>query len=142
MCDIGSLVARIIFQPIEEVFRVYFSKTLTKSADESQESRRHALQQASMALVSMLGIQTSSTVILWVFGSAYMHIALHILLPPRYLSTSAPKVLSAWIWYIPALAINGVLEAFLSSVATPEDLNRQSRYVANLMLTSVYLTIH
>jgi oligosaccharide translocation protein RFT1 len=130
--QLGSLVARIVFQPIEEVSRVFFSKTLTRSPGESRESRRHALEQASKALSSMLAIQTSLTVILLVFGTSYMHLALHILLPPRYLSTSAPKVLSAWIWYIPVLSINGVLEAFLSSVATTQDLNRQSQYVATL----------
>jgi oligosaccharide translocation protein RFT1 len=33
------------------------------------------------------------------------------------------------VWYIPVLALNGGLEAFLSSVATPKDLNAQSRFV-------------
>ena len=31
------------------------------------------------------------------------------------------------IWYIPVLAVNSGLEAFLSSVATPKDLNNQSQ---------------
>jgi oligosaccharide translocation protein RFT1 len=67
------------------------------------------------------------SIILLVFGTAYTPIVLHLLLPQQYLSTSAPKVLSAWVWYIPVLAFNGGLEAFLSSVATPNDLNKQSR---------------
>jgi oligosaccharide translocation protein RFT1 len=134
---VGSLVARIVFQPIEEISRVFFSKTLTKSPGESPESRRSALLQASSALFSLLSIQSSLTVVLWIFGSAYIDIALHILLPPKYLSTSAPKVLSAWIWYIPVLAINGSLEAFLSSVATTEDLNKQSQYESSLWSLSL-----
>lgn len=67
--------------------------------------------------------------ILVVFGSAYMSILLPLLLPSQYLTTSAPNVLAAWVWYIPVLAVNGGLEAFLSSVATPKDLNGQSRFV-------------
>jgi oligosaccharide translocation protein RFT1 len=43
------------------------------------------------------------------------------------MSTSAPRLLEAWIYYIPILAINGVTEAFFTSVALPSDLNRQSR---------------
>lgn len=45
----------------------------------------------------------------------------------RYLNTSAPAILSAWIYYIPVLAVNGVLEAFVSSVASPKDLTKQSQ---------------
>jgi len=133
----GSLVARIVFQPIEEILRVYFSKILSSTKDAKQTPITHAedaahpsrtsLQQASNALISLLAIQSSLGVILVTFGSAYISIALHILLPSQYLSTSAPNVLAAWIWYIPVLAVNGGLEAFVSSVAIPKDLNRQSR---------------
>lgn len=78
---------------------------------------------------SLLAIQLSIAIVIVTFGSAYISIVLHILLPPRYLSTSAPSVLAAWIWYIPVLAINGGLEAFVSSAAKPNDLVTQSRYV-------------
>jgi oligosaccharide translocation protein RFT1 len=133
----GSLVARIVFQPIEEILRVYFSKILSPAKDVKQTSTTYAedaahpsrtsLQQASDALISLLAIQSSLGVIFVTFGSAYIFIVLYILLPPQYLSTSAPNVLAAWVWYIPVLAVNGGLEAFVSSVATPKDLNRQSR---------------
>jgi len=39
--------------------------------------------------------------------------------PPRYHATSAPKILSAYVYYIPTMAFNGVLEAFLASACTP-----------------------
>jgi len=75
------------------------------------------------------------------FGSAYISIVLHILLPPQYLSTSAPSVLEAWIWYIPVLAVNGGLEAFVSSVAIPKDLNRQSRWMAGFSIVYISTAI-
>lgn len=123
----GSLIARILFQPIEEICRVFFSKTLNTSTKGNEKA---SLKEASNALVSLLSVQTSFSIILVTFGSAYLPYALRILLPRTYLATSAPAVLSAWIWYIPVLAINGGLEAFMSSVASPADLNRQSRFVA------------
>jgi len=52
-----------------------------------------------------------------------------MVLPPTFLSTSAPKVLGAWVWYIPVLAINGGLEAFWSSVAGRKEIGKQSRCV-------------
>ncbi|KIL61436.1 hypothetical protein M378DRAFT_166882, partial [Amanita muscaria Koide BX008] len=44
--------------------------------------------------------------------------------------SSAPTVLRAWIYYLPFLALNGGLAAFVSSVANPKDLAKQSRYMA------------
>ncbi|KAF5376097.1 hypothetical protein D9615_007755 [Tricholomella constricta] len=124
----GSLVARIVFQPIEEASRGFFSKVFGNFTKDATD--HVALQQAATALVSLLSMQVAFSVILLVFGTAYIQILLQILLPRQYLATSAPQVLSAWVWYIPVLAFNGGLEAFLSSVATPRDLNAQSRWMA------------
>ncbi|KAJ7771594.1 Rft protein-domain-containing protein [Mycena metata] len=120
----GSLVARIIFQPIEETSRISFSRMLAPPV------HKEALQTASQALITLLSIQISLSLILLVFGTAYLPIVLPVLLPRQYLFTSAPHVLSAWVWYIPVLALNGGLEAFISSVSTPRDLNRQSWWMA------------
>ncbi|KAJ7722286.1 Rft protein-domain-containing protein [Mycena maculata] len=120
----GSLIARIIFQPIEETSRISFSKMLAPPAG------KEALQTASQALITLLSVQISLSLILLVFGTAYLPIVLPVLLPRQYLTTSAPSVLSAWVWYIPVLALNGGLEAFISSVSTPQDLNRQSWWMA------------
>ena len=40
---------------------------------------------------------------------------------------TAPSVLSAYAYYLPLLAVNGLLEAFISSVASPKDLDVQNR---------------
>ncbi|KAG5340632.1 hypothetical protein C0989_000989 [Termitomyces sp. Mn162] len=125
----GSLVARIVFQPIEEAYRGFFSKVLGNITTNvgSKTENDAALQQASTALTSLLSVQAAFSLFLVVFGTAYVPFLSHILLPRQYISTSAPQVLTAWVWYIPVLAFNGGLEAFLSSVATPQDLNKQSR---------------
>jgi len=107
---------------------VFFSRILDgKTQKKKTDDRRASLAQSANMLQSLLSIQLSLSVILVIFGSASLPILLPLLLPKQYLSTSAPQVLSAWIWYIPVLAVNGGLEAFLSSVATPKDLNNQSR---------------
>ena len=107
---------------------MFFSRILGgKSQKKKSDDRHAALAQSANMLQSLLSIQLSLSVILVIFGSASLPILLPLLLPKQYLSTSAPQVLGAWIWYIPVLAVNGGLEAFLSSVATPKDLNSQSR---------------
>jgi hypothetical protein len=143
---LGSLVARILFQPVEEMSRVYFSRTLASigAEDETQMSSvtgstgKHAEKQAqadraslcgtAQVLSSIVAAQTGASFILCSFGRPFLPLVLRFGLPQRYLATSAPELLQAWIWYIPILAINGVMEAFVSSVATPHDIHRQSRY--------------
>ncbi|KAF8692334.1 hypothetical protein AX14_002578 [Amanita brunnescens Koide BX004] len=135
----GSLIARIGFQPIEETLRVFFSRTLSMSSSASSEKpKEDELSTASRTLVSLLSLQVSLSLFLVTFIPPYLPIALRVLLPPRYLDTSAPAVLGAWVYYIPFLAINGGLEAFVSSVAKPSDLARQSRYMA--FFSALYIT--
>lgn len=136
----GSLIARIVFQPIEETLRMFFSKTISVTNDKGR-IKAEALKQSSVTLLSLLTIQTSFSLIFVIFATAYLPILLPILLPPQYLATSAPTVLAAWVWYIPVLAFNGGLEAFLSSVATPADLNKQSRWMIGFSVVYISTAI-
>lgn len=72
-------------------------------------------------------MQIIGSLFVLIFGTNYITLLLNVLLPPQYLNTSAPRVLEAWIWYIPVLAVNGGLEAFIASVALTKDVNKQSR---------------
>ncbi|KIK53299.1 hypothetical protein GYMLUDRAFT_77546 [Collybiopsis luxurians FD-317 M1] len=147
----GSLIARIVFQPIEETLRLYFSKTLAEVTSPSNASAptnhsRHlpALRDAANALLTLLQMQIVGSLFVVIFGSNYITLVLNILLPPQYLKTSAPRVLEAWIWYIPVLAVNGGLEAFIASVAQTKDVNNQSRWMVlfTLVYTSSAVTLY
>ncbi|KAJ7590923.1 Rft-1-domain-containing protein [Mycena floridula] len=107
----GSLIARIIFQPIEETLRVYFSRTKDAAARAS-------------TLCTVLTLQTTLSILLVVFGPPYLDLLLFAALPRKYLASNAPSILAAWIYYIPILAINGGMEAFLTSVMQSDDVNK------------------
>jgi len=140
--SIGSLIARIVFQPIEEILRVFFSRILNNtSQDKDSEEKTRSLTQAANTLRSLLSVQVSLSLIFLTFGSAYLPIFLPLLLPQQYMATSAPRILAAWIWYIPVLALNGGLEAFLSSVASPKDLNEQSRWMVAFSIIYILAAI-
>jgi oligosaccharide translocation protein RFT1 len=117
-----------MFQPIEETSRVFFSKSLSSST--SQEKDQEALQTAVELLSTLLLLFTHFLLLLLVFGPPYLPLATALVLPPRYQQTSAPRILRAFRFYLPAMAYNGVLEAFLASVCTPADLRAQSRMMA------------
>lgn len=129
----GSLVARIVFQPIEETTRVFFSKTLSaESSNTSKEptaQTKEALQTASTILLTLLLAFTHLLLLLMTFAPPYLPLATSLVLPRKYLATSAPAILSVYIYYIPAMAYNGVLEAFFASAASPSDLRAQARWM-------------
>jgi len=123
----GSLVARIVFQPIEESSRIFFSKSLSSW---SSEKEKDALKTAVELLSTILLLFTYFLLLLVTFGPPYLSLATVLVLPPRYLQTSAPSILRAYRFYLPVMACNGVLEAFFASVCTPADLQAQSRMMA------------
>ena len=118
-------MARILFQPIEETSRLFFSKTLSSTTENASDS----LAIASDVLMVLLLLFTHLFLLLVTFAPPYLSLALNLVLPPRYLQTSAPAILRTYVYYIPTMAFNGILEAFITSTATPADLRAQSRWL-------------
>lgn len=77
----------------------------------------------------LLLLFTHLFLLLVTFAPPYLSLALQLVLPPRYLQTSAPAILRTYIYYIPTMAFNGILEAFFTSTATTADLRAQSRWL-------------
>ncbi|KAH9013858.1 Rft protein-domain-containing protein [Lactarius hengduanensis] len=114
-----------------ETSRIFFSKSLSSSPSSlSSENDQEAQETAVELLSTLLLLSTHSLLLLVVFGPPYLLLATALVLPPRYQQTSAPRILRAFRFYLPAMAYNGVLEAFLTSVCTPADLRAQSRMLA------------
>ena len=122
-----------MFQPIEETSRVFFSKTLSASGAPSVD----ALRIASDTLFVILLLFTHLLLLLVTFAPPYLSLALTLVLPRKYLQTSAPSILRTYVYYIPTMAFNGVLEAFFASTATPSDLRSQSRWLLFFSLAFV-----
>jgi oligosaccharide translocation protein RFT1 len=61
-----------------------------------------------------------------IFGPLCAGYLLSYMVSSMWFATDAPKVLATYACYIPFLALNGCLEAFVQSVATVEDIKRQS----------------
>ncbi|OJT02007.1 Oligosaccharide translocation protein RFT1 [Trametes pubescens] len=126
----GSLIARIVFQPIEETARVFFSKTLpAPSFDSKPKEQKDALRTAATVLLTLLLAFTHLFLLAVTFGPPYLSLAISLVLPRKYLATSAPAILHVYVYYIPMMAFNGVLEAFFASAASPADLRTQSRWM-------------
>lgn len=122
----GGLVARLILQPIEESSRNYFGKLL--SSKDSAPSKK-AVEQARENLSAILRTYMLTSILVVTGGPILAPIALKLVVGARWEGTGVEDVLSVYCYYIPLLAINGLTEAFVSSVATKSEVDRQSTWM-------------
>ncbi|KAI1177247.1 oligosaccharide translocation protein RFT1, variant [Nemania sp. FL0916] len=137
----GSLLARLVFQPIEESSRNYFSKLLslppTTSAEEHPVEKspgRIQIYKARTNLQALLRFYVLLGVIIISIGPYAFPLLVQIVAGPRWSGSGAGSVLAIYCVYIPLLALNGVTEAFVSSVATKSEVHRQSLWMGSFSL--------
>lgn len=123
----GGLVARIIFQPLEESSRTLFS-TLLSSGDAGKRSISHA-HAAKVHLLEILRAYQLLTVFAFPLGPLLVPEILGILGGPRWASTKVGGLLCLYCYYIPFLAFNGITEAFVSSAANPREIRQQTLWM-------------
>ena len=136
----GGLIARILFQPIEESSRSFFARLLNthsppeskpppnKFDKKSQPPTPAPISQATTFLTTLLHAYLLLSTFILSLGPTLAPLALRTIAGPRWSQTAAPSVLSAYCYYIPLLAINGLLEAFVSATATTAQLRTQSAW--------------
>ncbi|KAK3291430.1 Rft protein-domain-containing protein [Chaetomium fimeti] len=137
----GSLLARLVFQPIEESSRSYFSRLLAPSTPppttpkppgkQTQPSPDAAspAHAALQALQSLLRAYLLLSLAITALGPAASPPLLALVAGPRWAGSGAADCLAAYMWYVPLLAVNGVAEAFVASVASEAEVHRQSAWM-------------
>ncbi|KAK8848957.1 Oligosaccharide translocation protein r.t1.c1 [Apiospora arundinis] len=142
----GSLLARLVFQPVEESSRNYFSKLLAattttdekvSSSDREKDASVHsssspsqqALVKARTDLISILHAYLLLSVLILTLGPFGAPLLVQLIAGPAWASSGAGLVLAQYCLYLPLLALNGIAEAFVSSVATEADVHRQSLWM-------------
>lgn len=139
----GGLLARLIFQPIEESSRNYFSKllststvagTATTGSGQQQQMQLQAklrpdsqsINKARDNLRALLRFYVLLSILVVSIGPHAAPLLVQVVAGSRWSASGAGGVLARYCLYIPLLAINGVAEAFVSSVATEAQVHRQS----------------
>lgn len=149
----GGLAARLVFQPVEESSRNYYSRLLSsdgepapsatpteKQTAEKEDSAsasgqggprpsKTALAQASENLTSLLRFYTFASVPLLALGPTAAPLVLSLIAGPQWTASGAGEALAAYVYYIPLLAINGLAEGFVASVATEAQVHLQSAWM-------------
>jgi oligosaccharide translocation protein RFT1 len=124
-------VVRIVFQPLEESARLYFSRTI--KAD-SKVTRLEDVQPYQV-LANILHVSFALPLVTSAFIPPVGSIMMPYLIPPQYLKTSAPSTLIAYMTlYLPIMSVNGILEAFFSATMDTQKVARQSGVMAGCSL--------
>ncbi|KAL1781217.1 RFT1-like [Sigmodon hispidus] len=136
--NLGSLVARLIFQPIEESFYIFFAKVLEREKDATHQKQEDVLV-AAAALESLLKLALLTGLTITVFGFAYSQLALDIYGGAMLSSGSGPVLMRSYCLYVLLLAINGVTECFTFAAMSKEEVDRYN--FTMLALSSSFLVL-
>ncbi|KAL8350037.1 hypothetical protein RB598_005399 [Gaeumannomyces tritici] len=139
----GGLVARLVFQPIEESSRSYFSRLLSQqgpgatdktTGNEEKEKDKAAAHKASADLTVLLKLYSIFSVVVVALGPTAAPLLVGLVAGPRWAASGAGAVLAAYALYVPLLAANGVAESFVASVATEAEVRLQSAWMGAFSL--------
>lgn len=124
----GGLIARMLFQPIEESSRNLFAKLCADSdaTERITAEKRNNLKQAASILIKILRFYSLISLLAFSIGPQLSYPLLALVAGKKWSATAASSVLASYCNYIPLLAINGVTEAFVAAVATSSELHTQS----------------
>lgn len=116
--NLGSLVARLLFLPLEESCFAEFSNLLGGGRDRRPGARAEAgrLLGTVVKLVSLVGL------VFVAFGPSYSFVLFDVLYGAKWSGTDAPFVLSVYCVYILFIAVNGVTEAFITATIPQRDM--------------------
>ena len=139
----GSLLARILFQPIEESSRSLFGRSLSRSSSSSESSpekqkkpTKDELRTVHTYLTTLLRFYSHLTLLLLVLAPPLSKPLLSLLAGENWRSSPASRILAKYCYYLPLLAYNGLLEAFVSATASPAELQKQS--AAMLVFSAIF----
>lgn len=137
----GSIIARLLFQPIEESMRLLFTRLLSSSGDGKTSPESYQL----VKNLSIFYFNLSILILLGGFTNASF--LLKTLLGNKagtWTGTNVFEVFPYYMLYIPLLAFNGILEAFFSSIAKEADIKKFSYFMTVLtvvVLITLYVSI-
>ncbi|KAM0465857.1 hypothetical protein ACHAPV_000802 [Trichoderma viride] len=125
----GSLLARLLFQPVEESSRSYFSRLLSSPSSGNGQSLSQpssSVKEAKQNLHTILRLYILLSAIIVSIGPFAAPALLSIVAGKLWTGSGAGQVLSTYCFYIPFMGLNGITEAFVASVASEAQVHRQS----------------
>ena len=135
--NLGSLVVRFLFQPVEEIGFTLFGKLLTETNKKQKDKN---LIICSRVLVCVLKLMILIGLVFICFGMNYSTALLELLYGEKYgRLSSAPSVLSIYCILVFFMAINGITEGFFSASASPKQVKYHN--IAMVIFSIIYIIV-
>ena len=130
----GGLIARLFFQPIEEDSRNVFGRLLAgiSVAQRKPEDVTVALER----LVNICHLYGIIAVGSCCFLDQALPVMVRLVIGRAWWTPEISQILTTYCYYIPFMGFNGILDAFVTSVATPAQLVTQSFWL--MVFTGIY----
>lgn len=124
----GSLLARLLFQPIEETLRVSMTKLFARKEKDYKESYGY--------MEKLTIFYTNLCVLVLLGGYSNGSYMLRCLLGnnANWQNSDVFSLFPNYIIYIPFMAFNGIFEGFLSSSSTHKEIRRFSTFMSILSI--------
>uniref|UniRef100_A0A674MZI3 Protein RFT1 homolog n=1 Tax=Takifugu rubripes TaxID=31033 RepID=A0A674MZI3_TAKRU len=137
--NLGSMVARFIFLPIEESFYIFFAKVLERGCDVRRQ-KQEEVAMAAEVLECLLKLVLVIGLVIAVFGYAFSHLALDIYGGSLLSSGAGPGLLRCYSGYVLLLAINGVTECFVFAAMSQEEVDKYNLVMLALSVSFLFLS--
>lgn len=125
--NLGSLIVRLIFLPIELAAFTAFSISGGASASEDGVDKRKI--EAYDTLINALKFSVMASLLFSFFGPPYSYTLIKIMYGLKWSETEAPQVLSFYCYYVALLSLNGISEAFVHATASSNELKRSNTWM-------------
>lgn len=129
--NLGSIVCRILFSPIEVVHRQEVTHNLFTKDIKATEVQK--------LLPVLMTVMWSIGLLIAFYGQVFSDIAIAWLFGPKWAALvpstqQAGEILAWYAVYILVMAVNGVSDAVVTAKSTPEDLRRKNYWMLGFSL--------
>eukprot|EP01137_Pigoraptor_chileana_P003106 Opistho-2@42850 len=141
--NLGSLVPRFVFQPIEESFYVFFTRVIKREDGLGALQPKDRLDLAASTYATLLRTMLTVGLVIACFGQAYSPLLLRMYGGSALATDAAVNILRWYCVYVLVMSLNGVAECFYHAVAPKSALEVYNRVMvavsAVLLVASIYL---
>lgn len=131
--NLGSLVARFVFAPVEEISYSLFARATREKEMQRKQEKLDLLAQVAR-LMTVIGLIFAS------FGSTYSETLILLLYGRAFPSAQdLSACLSLYCFYVLVIGVNGVLEAFV--MATSEDKHLETFNYFLLLCSASHIVV-
>lgn len=127
--NLGSLTARLVFQPIEESSYVFFAQVIQRDVPPCQQNV-DSVMLSTLTLKQLLKLLTHVGLIIFTFGQAYSSLLLRLYGGSTLSDSLAPLLLRWHCAYIVLIAINGITECFVFAAMSKQQLDQHNHRLA------------